>query len=123
MKLAKLLFLTLIIAKLAIATPLLPLKCQTPHGEKVFTIWPKQIVFRMKNQLHFDQSRTISSVSKMRTIPNVQGGFDKYLKHGGHNYRIHINNPAQLDPVHDYISIEIPNGHRISYPLTCRSGE
>ena len=98
----------------------LPLKCQTLHKEKVFTIWPERIVFQTKKKWGFDQSRNTSSVSKiMRTIPNVQGGFDKYLRRGHHRYRIHIKNLMGPNPMDDYISIKTPKGHRISYPLNC----
>ena len=97
----------------------LPLKCQTPNKEKIFIIWPQHIVFQMEKKWDFDQSRGTSSMSKIKTVPNVLGGFDKYLNYGHHRYHIHIRNLMKPNPMHDYISIRIPQGHRISYPLSC----
>ena len=96
------------------------LKCQTPHQKKVFVIWPRQVVFITEDPLNFNHSRTTSSVGAVRTTPTPYGGFNKYLRHNGYSYRIHIRKLNGPNALYDYIALSNQKGHQVSYPITCQ---
>lgn len=89
--------------------------CETAYGEKSFHIEDDRVVFNKENA---DTGRSISSVEMVRTEKRHKG-FDKILNLQGNKHRIHIENPAELSEVSDYIVITSPKGHEMTYPLSC----
>ncbi|MFP5458548.1 MAG: hypothetical protein ACLGG7_07430 [Bacteriovoracia bacterium] len=90
--------------------------CETAFGEKSFVIEADRVVFSKETDEH---GRSISSVDQVRTERRHKG-FDKVLFKDGLKHRIHIENPATLSEVDDYMVITSPKGHEMTYPLSCR---
>ena len=90
--------------------------CETAYGEKSFHIEDERVVFSKENA---DSGRSISSIEMVRTEKRHKG-FDKILNMNGNKHRIHIENPANLSDVNDYMVITSPKGHEMTYPLSCR---
>ncbi len=89
--------------------------CETAYGEKSFRIEDERVVFTKE----VDAGRSISSVEMVRTEKRHRG-FDKIMNLQGLKHRIHIENPASLSEVDDYMVITSPKGHEMTYPLSCR---
>lgn len=47
--------------------------------------------------------------------------FQETLREGEYTYHISIENPAQPNPLNDYLTIENKKGHQISYSVFCQS--
>lgn len=95
------------------------LPCKTTNGEKEFIVMDDQIVFQRKNMPDsFDRTRNLSS-SRVRTRFRVNG-FDKFKTEGGQQYKVHIEDVNNLNPIDDYITITSPSNHKITYPIECK---
>ncbi len=93
------------------------IECQTPHLTKVFTINDHAVVFKADEG---KQARTIASITKIRS-KKIGSSFKKILHHEGNQYTISIANEEKFDEVNDYLSIRSPEGHEMTYPISCKS--
>lgn len=94
--------------------------CETAFGEKSFKINGNQISFHKQDEKGV--FRSISSISSQSIRTEIKNqGFNKILYIDGNKYRISIKNINDFSDVEDYVSITGPNGHQMTYPLTCKS--
>lgn len=87
--------------------------CETNFGLKSFTIEKDTVAFQNESK-----GRSISSVYSAKTLKTSRG-VTKTLYVNGNKHFIQIadlNNPSDLK---DYMAITSPEGHKMTYPLTC----
>lgn len=90
--------------------------CETAFGEKSFTIEDNNIAFHQDKQ----QGRKISSTNK--AIGNkTLNGFRKTIYVNGNKHLIHIENKHKLSDADDYLAITSPKGHKMTYPISCKT--
>ena len=92
-----------------------PIVCQTPQGNKGFTIFKSHVAFHKGG---LDQKRVPASIKKIRTKKTTRG-FSKVLFYEGKKYTLHVDNTKSFSWVNDYVVVRNKSGHEITYPLEC----
>jgi hypothetical protein len=94
--------------------------CSTAFNEKSFIIEGNKISFQKEDEEGV--SRSISSVSADAVRTQIKNqGFVKTLYINGHKHKINIHNQDEFSQINDYLSVTGPQGHEMTYPLTCQS--
>ena len=85
--------------------------CSSERLNKEIVIDGTQVTFNSE----WNEGRAIASV-RTRFVGQ---GFTKVLNLDGHKYKIHVEDVGRFSEVDDYIAIRSPQGHEITYPLSC----
>lgn len=93
-----------------------PIKCVTAYGEKEISIREGQLSMSKAQK---DGSRSISSVGEAK-LQRKLNGIQKTMYLNGNKHVVHIENLAKFDDANDYLAITSPEGHKMTYPLTCK---
>lgn len=87
--------------------------CETNFGIKSFTIEKESIAFHNE-----DAGRKISSVHSAKSLKTSKG-LSKTLYVNGQKHFVHIDDLNHFNDSEDYMAITSPDGHKMTYPLTC----
>src|SRR5690606_36336095 len=87
--------------------------CETNFGIKSFTLEKDSIAFHNE-----DSGRKISSVHSAKSLKTSKG-LSKTLYVNGQKHFVHIDDVNHFSDSEDYMAITSPDGHKMTYPLTC----
>lgn len=90
--------------------------CSTPRENLSFEISKHEVALYESGA--YENERSVASVANVRTRKSAKG-FTKILHFEGHKYTLHIENAKQFSDVNDYLIMRSPQGHEMTYPLTC----
>ena len=87
--------------------------CETNFGIKSFTIEKDSIAFHNE-----DHGRKISSIHSAKSL-RTSTGISKTLYVNGQKHFVYIGDINHFSDSEDYMAITSPDGHKMTYPLTC----
>lgn len=91
-------------------------ECHTPRRLKSFKIQNEKIILEDKSQQFKVKARDryLSSHDSEK-----RDSLTKTFQFEGHSYKLHIRDVNHFDEVEDFVNIKSPQGHQITYPLSC----